>query len=369
MSDEATLHTRAAAMADRFAPVGAAREVRSHVTGHIHDSFVVVTRSGRWLLQRMNARVFPDPRRVMENIVAVTTHLARALVREGAADLERRVLRPAATREGGWLARDEDGERWRAFAFVERAVTHETAATAAWAEKAAEAFGTFQRLLADYDGPPLHETIAGFHDTPARVRALDLAVTANRAGRAGGAAAEIAFASVAERRRSAAALMEAQTRGALPRRIAHHDAKISNVLFDYGDGEALCVVDLDTTMPGLSLYDLGDLVRSMAGPAAEDDPDPARVAAEPERITAIVRGYLRGTGPLLGTAERALIPVAARVIAFEQGVRFLTDHLDGDRYYRCTRPGQNLDRCRTQFALLASLETQEAAIARMVRRP
>lgn len=369
MSDDAALRIRAAAMAERFEAVGAVRDVRSYATGHIHDSFVVSARSGRWLLQRMNTHVFAQPERVMQNIAAVTTHLARALAREGTTGSERRVLRAAPIRGGGWLARDEEGGRWRAFAFIEHAVTHEIAATAELAEVAAEAFGRFQRLLADYDGPPLYETIRGFHDTPARLQALDRAVAVDVSGRGRDAAAEIAFAGAAERRRMAGALVEAQARGALPRRIAHHDAKISNILFDDDGGEALCVVDLDTTMPGLSLYDLGDLVRSMASSAAEDDPDPARVVAEPGRVAAIVRGYLRGAGPLLDADERAMIPVAARVIAFEQGVRFLTDHLDGDRYYRCTRPGQNLDRCRTQFALLASLETQERMIARMVERP
>ena len=224
------------------------------------------------------------------------------------------------------------------------------------AAAAARAFGEFQWRLSDYDGPPLHVTIPGFHDTPQRVEALRRAAAADPLERAGGAAREIAFAE--EQRALAHPFAAAQERGELPLRIAHHNAKIANVLFDETNGEVVCVVDLDTVMPGSSLYDFGDLVRSMVSEAPEDEPDPHRVAADPARFGAIVRGYLDGVNGLLSEAEHLLLPMAPLTMVYEQGVRFLTDHLEGDVYYRIDRPAQNLDRARAQFALLASLQRQ-----------
>jgi Ser/Thr protein kinase RdoA (MazF antagonist) len=350
----------AAAIAPEFAIDGMPTSVVPHAGGHIHDSFVVTTAARRWFLQRMNTRVFQEPERVVENIANVTAFLARTGP-PGARALE---IVPA--RNGGWLARDELGEAWRMFVFLEGTSTRATARSEADAEGAAYVFGRFQRRLAAYDGPQLHVTIPRFHDTARRFRAFDRAVQSDRHARAAGAAAQIQFAF--SRRALAGTLAEAYARGDAPRRIAHHDAKIANILFDESGTTALCVVDLDTVMPGLSLYDFGDLVRSMVSPDAEDSRDPSRVRAEPERFAAIARGYLSGTDGLLASAERRLMPAAAETIVYEQGLRFLTDHLEGDAYYRITRPGQNLDRCRVQFALLASLGRQRAEFTRVVER-
>jgi len=327
--------------------------------GHINASYVVTARGARdrpvrFFLQRLNRHVFPDLAALMDNVARVTRHVGGP-------------LRLVPTREGLTCAQDDQGEVWRLYDFIDRAVTRETAG-AADAERAAGAFGAFQRALADLPGPRLHETIPHFHDTPRRLEAFECAVQRDSVGRAVSAREEIA--QVRSRRDLAAVLVKAAAAGGgvVPERVVHNDAKLANVLFDAASGDALCVVDLDTVMPGLALFDFGDLVRSMATRAAEDERDTSRVRLEPELFESIARGYLTATRELLTPAERELLVPAAQVIVFEQAVRFLIDHLEGDRYYRIARPGHNLDRCRTQLALLAALLEQERALARIVAR-
>ncbi len=358
MSDD--LLKRAAAIASRFTIDAGPYRVEPHAGGHIHDSFVVTAGERRWFLQRMNTRVFQEPDRVMENIVNVTAFLART------ATPGERALATVPAREGGWLVRNEAKECWRMFAHLERTVSHATAVRAPDAASAARTFGQFQRRLSAYDGPQLHVTIPRFHDTTRRLHAFERAARADRHRRAVNVAAEIEFA--ISRRSLATVLADAHARGDAVRRIAHNNAKIANILFDETSGSALCVVDLDTVMPGLSLYDFGDLVRSMVSPGAEDAPDLSTVSADPDRFAAIALGYLDGTDGLLSDAERRLMPVAAETIVYEQGLRFLTDHLEGDAYYRVERPEHNLDRARAQFALLRSLERQRAEFSRIVER-
>ena len=318
--------------------------------GHINASYVVTTRRGRFFLQRLNRHVFPNLGALMENVARVTRHLGGP-------------LRLIPTRDGQAFAQDSDGEVWRLYNFLERAVP-QTVPTAWAAEQAGRAFGAFQRALADLPGPRLHDTIPHFHDTPRRLEAFECAVQRDAAAHAAGAAAEIA--QIRARAHLATVLVQAAANGSLAERVVHNDAKLANVLFDAASGAALCVVDLDTVMPGLSLYDFGDLVRSMATRAAEDERDLSRVRLELELFEALARGYLQGTGDLLTRAERELLVPAAQVIVFEQAVRFLIDHLDGDRYYRIERPGHNLDRCRTQLALLTELCSVERALQHIV---
>ena len=261
--------------------------------------------------------------------------------------------------------RRPDGAVWRCFLFIEGARTHDAVATPDLARAAARAYGRFQRDLDDQPGPRLFETIEGFHDTPRRLAALLEAVEMDAAGRLDGARAEVEFA--LSREATAGILLDAHRGGAMPERVIHGDTKINNVLVDDATGEGICVIDLDTAMPGLSLYDFGGLVRTSVSDSAEDEPDPERVRARPEYFEALVDGYLAGVGDLLTANERELLPAAGRVHTFEDGVRFLADHLLGDVYYRISRPGQNLDRCRSQFALLRSLEDQEKVFQRISR--
>ena len=322
--------------------------------GHINASYVVTARRGdrsvRFFLQRLNKHVFPDLDALMDNVARVTRHVGGP-------------LRLVPTREGQACARDDHGDVWRLYDYIERASTRETPSVAD-AERAAGAFGAFQRALADLPGPRLHETIPHFHDTPRRLESFECAVECDAAHRASEARGEIAR--IHAHQDLAAVLMQAAAGGSLPERIVHNDAKLANVLFDAASGDALCVVDLDTVMPGLALYDFGDLVRSMATRAAEDERDLGRVRLEPELFESIARGYVTGTREFLTGAERELLVSAAQVIVFEQAVRFLIDHLEGDRYYRVARPGHNLDRCRTQLALLYALCQQEHPLRRRI---
>ena len=343
--------------ANRFAIQGSVREVTEHPGGKIHASFVVMAGSRRYLLQSVNTHVFTQPELVMENVAAVTAHLVSHGERTPAV---------IGTREGGMLWRDETGGVWRMFEFIDRATTMETARGTAEAERAAAAFGRFQRVLADYAGPALHVTIPAFHDTGARLAALDQAIEAAPPERRERAQPVTAALETLRSEYAGFFGSAAERKGATG--IAHHDAKIANVLFDSRTGEALCVVDFDTVMPGPLLVDFGDLVRSMATSAAEDERDAADVAAEPVRYGAITRGYLRHMADRLTEEDRSQMPMFGETMVFEQTVRFVTDYLDGDRYYRVTRAEHNLDRAWAQLSLLRSLREQHATFSRLVKR-
>lgn len=336
--------------------------------GHINDSFRVDARAGNtgraYLLQALNRSVFPHPDLVMNNVSRVTRHLASRLEAAGVADRERRALSLLPTRRGGEWLTEADGTCWRMFRFITGTVVLDRARDPQDARVAARAFGEFLRLLSDYDGPPLHETLPGFHDTAARFDRLEGAVRGDPCGRTAGAGAEIE--AVMAQRSLADLLPPLLASGEVPRRVVHSDAKISNVLLDERTGEALCVIDLDTVMPGSALWDFGDMIRSMASGAAEDEEDLARACVQLPMFAALVRGYLEAVGPLLVPRERALLGFAGRLITLEQAVRFLTDHLEGDRYYRIARPGHNLIRCRTQLALLHSLVEHAAELDAIV---
>jgi len=333
--------------------------------GHIHDTFLVTCGSGkrthRYVLQRLNRAVFPDPDLVMANIARVLAHVHARLGPERA---EREALTLVPARDGRPSLRDAASETWRAYRFVAGASSHDVPRTPRDAREAARAFAKFQRLLGDLPAPPLGETIPGFHDTPARLAALECAVAADRANRAAGARDEIALALA--NTELADALASLQRRGLLTERVVHNDTKLNNVLLDDATGSAVCVIDLDTVMPGLALHDVGDLIRSATGAAAEDEPEYRHHVVVPERFAAIARGFIDGLGDELSALERASLVLAARVMTFECGIRFLADHLDGDRYFRVQRPGHNLDRCRTQFTLLRSLTEREQELQDLV---
>ncbi len=345
-------------------PGTAAIELRA---GHINDSFVVSTAAGsRFLLQRINGHVFPNPGQVMANIVRITRHLEHRL---GPASARRRLTLVPTVDGEMWRETATEGgsaDWWRMYELIEDTATELRASTPEQAFLAAQAFGRFETQLVDLPSPPLHETIPGFHDTLSRFETFDRALAAARASAAGNdrrrqAIAEIR--SVAVHRDLAARLSAAAH--TLPRRTVHNDCKISNILFDRTTGEALCVVDLDTTMPGLAAYDFGDMVRSMSHRTDEDARDTAGARVDPELFAALARGYLDGAG-FLTAAERHSLVDGALVLTLEQAVRFLTDHLDGDVYFRVERPGQNLDRCRVQLALLESLLARDTDLRRLV---
>ncbi|MFQ5805385.1 MAG: phosphotransferase enzyme family protein [Phycisphaerae bacterium] len=358
------------AIAAHFAVDGKLAAVEPFGAGHINDSFLLTYRrndkTDRFLLQRINEAVFPNPALVMENIQRVTTHIARKLTSQGASNVGRRVLTLTPTHEAEPCYRDEAGSYWRLYRFIENTRVHEAVETPEQAAQAGRMFGTFQLQLADLSGARLHETIPDFHNTPLRFEALDRAVQADPCNRVALARAEIDLAN--RHRPLAGVLLDLQQRGDIPERVVHNDAKIGNVLFDAGTGEALCVVDLDTVMPGLSLYDFGDMVRSMTCTAAEDDTDLSRVEVQIPLFEALAGAYLEAAGKFLTAAEREHLVFAGKLITLEQAVRFLTDFLNGDRYYKRRRPSQNLDRCQTQFKLVESLTRHEPQMNRFVER-
>jgi Ser/Thr protein kinase RdoA (MazF antagonist) len=333
--------------------------------GHINAAWRVTTsRGASFFLQRLNSEVFRDGEAVMRNLTQVTAHLGRAV--RHLPDHHRRALRLQARRDGTVAWRDPHGAWWRMFHFIERATGGARSASPRDAHEVGRAFGQFHEMLRDYDGPALDETIPRFHDTALRLSALDGAAARDVAGRATSAARDLAFAD--ERRGYAQVVPALIASGALPLQIVHNDAKAENVLLDEATGEALAVVDLDTVMPGTVLYDVGDLIRSTASLSDEDERDLDRIAVQPSLIAALASGFFGACGRSLNEAECRHFVFAGLLLTYEQGVRFLTDHIAGDRYYRISRPGQNLDRARAQFRLLEHLESCRSQLGAMIDR-
>ena len=359
-TDRAPRDVRAAAT--RFQFHGEVVCIAPHGNGHINSTYRVECHgagaTARYILQRINREVFRNPANVMENVERVTAHLGAQAA--GEPDPHRRVLKLVPALNGRNWHVDAEGETWRAYRFIERAHTYEAATSAAQAFQAACAFGRFQQQLADLPAPRLHDTIPDFHHTPKRFAALDAAIAADVKGRAVLATPEIEFALA--RQPIAGVLLGAN----LPERITHNDTKFNNVLLDDATGEAICVVDLDTVMPGLALYDFGDMVRSTTSPANEDEQDLSKVTMRFPFFEALVRGYLKAAGGFLTPAEKKYLAFSGKLIAFETGIRFLADYLAGDTYFKVHREGHNLDRCRTQFKLVESIERQEEKMNRLV---
>ncbi len=336
-----------------FAPLG---------NGHINRTLLVDDHGRRHVLQHINTHVFPDPALLMHNYRTVTGHLGRLREagRYGHASLE---LTP--TLAGDAAAVLPDGNWWRMYGFVSGGRTFETADRPNMAREAGRGFGAFAAALAELDAKDLGEVIPHFHDPERRFAAFRKALTDDRVGRAGDAAAAceaaMAFADILPH-------WQALRAQGLPWRITHNDCKLNNLLFD-ADDRAVCVIDLDTVMPGSVLFDFGDMCRTLLSPTPEDSTDLERVVARPDYFAALAQGYVEGSGGMLTRLERDNLVFAARMIVGMIGLRFLTDHLDGDRYFRIHHPGHNLERARNQFALFASLTAQADALQALVPEP
>ena len=343
-----------------LAPVSA----RRYGGGHINDTYLIETRERPYILQRINDAVFTRPVELMENVARVTRHVRARLEADGVGDVDRRVLTVVKTPQGADFHLDQYGQVWRVFDFIGGATSHEVITTPVQAYTAAQAFGHFQGLLADFDGPRLHETIPRFHDTVKRYADFAAVVGADPVGRVAEVREEVDWLLANEE--LAGSMLRLAAEGVLPERITHNDTKLSNVLLDDVTGEAMCVLDLDTVMPGLSLYDFADLCRSGATTVPEDAPDATGLDVDVPMFQALAEGYLAGAGSSLLPAERELLVLAGEVMTLEQAYRFLGDHLAGDTYYQISRPGQNLDRARTQIALVKALQRHEAALTMYV---
>ena len=320
--------------------------------GHINSTCLIRTTEDSYILQSINPTIFPDTEGLMQNVAGVTSYLHRRLENAGR-DPKRETLTVIPTRENTLFFRTPDGVPYRVYRFIPDSVTYQTIKEPEDFRRAATAFGDFTNLLADYPADTLHETIPGFHDTENRYRQLEEALLSGADDRKKTAAAEIAFA--LSRKTDAGLITGAIASGKIPLRVCHNDTKLNNVLLDAKTRRALCVIDLDTVMPGSSLYDFGDSIRFGAATAAEDERDLSKMEMNLARFRVFTRGYVCAC-PGLTEKELELLPLGAKTMTMECGVRFLTDYLDGDHYFAVHRDGQNLDRARTQFKLVADME-------------
>lgn len=339
-------------------------------SGHINDTFAAcfLTPEGRKriLVQHLNTDIFTQPAGLMQNIVRVTSHLRKKHAARRNGDLDRHVLRVIPTKAGANHTEDDRGLWWRAYNFIERAKTYDTVESPELAYKAAKAFGGFIADLADFPTDSLIETLPHFHNTPRRFEHLALAIREDSCGRLKTAQEEVRFA--LERQNIVSRLVEMHDRGLLPTRVTHNDTKLNNVMICDDTGEGICVIDLDTVMPGLSLYDFGDMVRTATSRAAEDEEDLDLVEIELEMFEALVAGFLESAGGVLTHEEVEQLAFSGLLITFEIGVRFLTDYLQGDRYFRIHHPDHNLVRARAQFKLARSIEAAMPQMAAIVGR-
>ena len=353
------------AMVNAFAYPEGAKTVTPFGNGHINDTFLVTAEGteDRYILQRINGYVFVKPAEVMENIRHVTDFLRRKITEEGG-DPRRETMLLIPARNGALFVTDEEGSVWRSFLFVPDTMSPDLPDSPEMLEECGRVFGLFSQRLLDYPADTLYETIAGFHDTPHRMEQLEDAARRNAAGKLDTVEEELRFAR--ERGPETSALLDQYRHGILPLRVTHNDTKVNNILIDRHTGKAVCVVDLDTVMPGLLAYDFGDAIRVGASTAAEDERDLSKVWLDLDKIQAFARGYLRELGPVLEKPEILSLAKGAWMMTFENGIRFLADPLNGDVYFKIHRPDQNLDRARAQFALALEMERNMARMEQIL---
>ena len=337
--------------------------------GHINDTFCVICQPQegdaiRFILQGLSSAAFPRPAELMENFVGITSYLREKVIANGGDPL-RETLSLVKTRDGKDFYTDSNGKVWRLTPFIEGTECYQ-AATPELFEASARCFGRFQYMLQGYPAETLHETIVNFHNTEDRYNKFLAALEADKMGRAKDVQAEIEF--VTSRKADCSVALQALRDGILPLRVTHNDTKLNNILIDRATGEGICVIDLDTTMPGLSMNDFGDSIRFGANHSKEDEKDLSKVNFDIELYEAYTRGFIQGANGGLTEAELKYLPWGARLMTLECGIRFLTDYLDGDNYFRIHYPEQNLDRCRTQFKLVKDMEEQWDAMAAVIEK-
>lgn len=338
-------------------------EFSNYGNGHINDTFIS-SNEPRVILQRINTSVFTDPDAVMENICGVTEHLRKKLAACGG-DCERGTLCVIRATDGAAYVRTDEGECFRMYRFVPNSTSFDLAERPEQLCEAGQVFGKFQKLLGDYNADSLHETIAHFHDTPARVRQLEAAVAGNAAQRLSSVGAEVAEAR-AFGEKYASVIVDAIADGTVPLRVTHNDTKFNNVLFDRDTLAPLCVTDLDTVMPGSLLYDYGDALRFGGSSGAEDEKDLDKIWFNVENFEAFTRGFMEEL-PSMTEEERKLLPFSIKLMTLECGSRFLADYLNGDVYFKIHYPTQNLDRARNQIALVQDIHRHQGEMEAIVR--
>jgi len=338
--------------------------------GHINDTYrLFFERTDgslkKYILQRINKFVFQNPAGLMKNIEAVTSHLSQKVIADGG-DLERETLTLVPTRAGQSFHLSEDGQYWRSYHFIEKAIAYQVPASLKHVYHAARAFGNFQYILDDFPATDLSETIPDFHNTPKRFEDCLRALDADPHHRARDVKDEVNF--ILQRKDELMVVVELIKQGRLPVRVTHNDTKFNNVLLDERTGVGVCIIDLDTVMPGSVLYDFGDAIRSIANTAEEGQRDLSKVHFDIDVFDQYARGYLDVFGHALTSTEQDLLAFSARLMTLECGIRFLTDHLNGDVYFRIQRENHNLHRCRAQFKLVQEMEVHYSAMQRIIER-
>lgn len=358
------------AVGEQFCIQGEFVDAQPYGSGHINDTYLsrwlVDGKSVDYIQQRINHKIFKTPPKLMENIVRVTSHLQGKLSARPGSEPEREALTVIPTRDGNSYHRDPEGNYWRTYIFITRAKTFDLCTDIHQAGEAARAIGRFQSELTDLPDGRLHETIPYFHHTPRRFHALEEAVRADSQNRAASARDAIGFCMAHQSMTTA--ITDLIESGVMPERIAHNDAKFNNVMIEDETGRGVCVIDLDTVMSGCALYDFGDMVRTIAQTAEEDERDLSKVGMDKAVFEALVRGYLEGACSFLTPIEIEHLPIAGNVITFTIGIRFLTDYLMGDVYFKTHRPGHNLDRARVQFKMIQSMEQQQNIMEAIVKK-
>ena len=348
---------------------GTVADVARHGKGHINDTFCVVCKTpeggtARFILQRLSQAAFPHPEEVMENFVGITSYLRREILAEGGDPL-RETLSLVKTGDGADFVTDAEGRAWRLMPFIENAECYQSATPELFAASG-RAFGRFQYMLRDYPARTLHETIPHFHDTESRFEQFLAALEADKLNRAEGISPEIQF--ILRRKADCGVALRALREGKLPLRVTHNDTKLNNILIDRDTHEGICIIDLDTTMPGLAINDFGDSIRFGANHCLEDEQDLTKVNFDISLYEVFTRGFLEGARGSLTSAELEYLPWGARLMTLECGIRFLTDYLDGDHYFHVSHPRQNLDRARTQLKLVKDMEEQFDAMGAVVAK-
>ncbi|MCH5190657.1 MAG: aminoglycoside phosphotransferase family protein [Oscillospiraceae bacterium] len=325
--------------------------------GHINSTFILIFeengKSKKYILQMINTSVFKDPERLMSNIVGITAHI-RKKAEDSGIDSSRATLHFRVCNDGKYYYEDSENRCWRVYDYIGDVYTCNTIDSVEVFCNAGKAFGDFQKQLADYDSSSLFETIENFHNTVSRFGDLKRAIIENAAGRLDSVRDEVDFALCHEP--DAHVLVDLISDGKLPLRVTHNDTKLNNILFDNTSNKGICIIDLDTVMPGLSLYDFGDSIRFGANTATEDEKDVLKVSLNLELYEAYVKGYLSSAKDALTECEKEYLPFSAKLMTYECGIRFLTDYLNGDTYFKTDYPEHNLVRCRTQFALVEDIE-------------
>lgn len=354
----------------KFAIEGTLTEAVPYGSGHINDTvrLTCALENGgqkRYILQRMNDGIFKNPVELMENVMNVTSFLRKKIVERGG-DPERETLNVIRTVDGDNFLKDEDGDFWRMYIFIENATSFDMVRTPEDFYNSAVSFGNFQLLLQDYPAATLHETIPNFHNTVSRFADFKKAVEEDVCGRAKEVQDEIRF--VMEREADTHVICDALANGEIPLRVTHNDTKLNNIMIDNETGKGICVIDLDTVMPGSALYDYGDSIRFGASTGAEDEKNLELITCDMGLFEIYTKGYVEGCGGSLSEKEIRMLPMGARLMTLECGMRFLADYLQGDVYFKIHRPEHNLDRARTQFKLVADMEKKWDEMAGIVEK-